>query len=259
MVLNQILEPLLRPLLDSVGPFWTVFIVSITVSTLTTLVYKFTTDQHHLRSLKADLKRYQKKLSAQKNNPEKALKIQKDLMKVNGEYMKHSLRSSLYTFLPIILFFGWLSANLAYAPLLPGEPFTVNVSLPAGVTDAATINLPDGITTTDNLTQKPNERTVSWTLSGDVGHYDASIQIGEEEQFFSFIISDKISYVNPLTTFDSSTYFSSIQLSNQKLLIFENVPLLKSIPWISSFGWFGAYFLFSIIFSTSLRKALNLA
>lgn len=260
MVFNQVLDPLLRPLLNALGPFWTLLIVSIFVSLLTTLVYKYATDQTRLKALKADLKRYQKKLTAaSKDNPEKALKIQKDVMKLNGEYMKHSMKSTLYTFLPIILFFGWLSANLAFAPLLPNQEFTINVTVPQGVTDAATIVLPAGLISSSNLTQDIIDGVVSWRVSGTSGFYDISIQIADEEQFVSLIISDKIEYVTPVHEFKDSTYFSSITISNKKLLLFEGIPLLGSIPWIKTFGWFGAYFLFSIIFSTALRKALNLA
>ncbi len=260
MVLNQILDPVLRPLLDSLGPFWALFVVSIFVSLLTTLVYKYATDQTKLKALKADLKRYQKKLTAaSKDNPEKALKMQKEVMKLNGEYMKQSLKSTLYTFLPIILFFGWLQANLAFAPLLPDMLFDVSATLPEGVEEPVILVLSEGLTSSSNLTQLPVDGTVSWSIKGPEGLHDASIRIAEEEQFFSFIISEKVAYIDPLTEFDDSPYISSIVVGNEKLLLFEGIPLLGSIPWIKTFGWFGAYFLFSIIFSTALRKALKLA
>lgn len=260
MVLNQVLEPLLRPLLDSTGSFWTLLLVSIFVSLLTTLVYKYTTDQNHLKSLKADLKRYQKKISdASKKNPEKALKLQKDVMKLNGEYMKHSMKSTLYTFLPIILFFGWLSANLAFAPLMVDQPFDVTLNLPEGVSEPATLMLVDGLSTQDTLTQNSTSGQVNWSVSGKEGLYDVSIKVADEEQFFQILISSSANYLPPVTEFDESAYFSSIVLGNEKLLLFDGIPLLGSIPWIKTFGWFGAYFLFSIIFSTSLRKALKLA
>jgi uncharacterized membrane protein (DUF106 family) len=260
MVLNTVLEPVLRPLLNALGPFGALLAVSVFVSLLTTLVYKFATDQDTLRSLKADLKRYQKKLTAaSKTNPEKAMKIQKDVMRVNGQYMKHSMKSTLYTFIPIILFFGWLQANLAFAPLLPGELFEVSVTLPEGVNEPATLVLADGLTSPDVLTQNASNGQVNWSIQGPEGIYDSSIIISGEEQFFSFIISENVAYEEPLNTFEDSTYFSSITVGNDKLLLFEGIPLLGSIPWIKTFGWFGAYFLFSIIFSTSLRKLFKLA
>ena len=259
MVLNQILEPILRPLLDSTSPFLALLIVSLFVSLLTTIVYKFATDQDKLRSLKADLKRYQKKMTANKDNPEKALKIQKDVMRVNGEYMKQSLRSTLYTFLPIILFFGWLQANMAFMGLPPGELFEVTVELPEGIDESVTLVLAEGLTSPQNLTKASENSIVSWDIQGDAGIYDSSIQVGEEEHFFSFIISDKVEYIAPVNQVEDSALVSTISVGNEKLLIFEGIPLLGSIPWIKTFGWFGAYFLFSIVFSTVLRRALKLA
>ena len=219
----------------------------------------FATDQDKLRSLKADLKRYQKKMTANKDNPEKALKIQKDVMRVNGEYMKQSLRSTLYTFLPIILFFGWLQANMAFMGLPPGELFEVTVELPEGIDESVTLVLAEGLTSPQNLTKASENSIVSWDIQGDAGIYDSSIQVGEEEHFFSFIISDKVEYIAPVNQVEDSALVSTISVGNEKLLIFEGIPLLGSIPWIKTFGWFGAYFLFSIVFSTVLRRALKLA
>lgn len=257
---NEVLNPLLRPLLDGVGPLLTILIVSIFVSLLTTLVYKFTTDQTKLKSLRADMKRYQKKMKANQDNPEKVMKIQKDMMKLNGELMKQSLRSTLYTFIPILLFFGWMQANLAFAPLLPDEPFQVTLDVLDGVQDQATLILPDGLTTLSNETQSPDVKgMVSWTVSGIEGLYDLKIRVGEEEQIFSVIISQEVLYVNPVHTFDESAYFSTITVSNEKLRMFVDVPVLNKVPVIKNLNWFWTYFLFSMIFSMSLRKALKIA
>lgn len=259
VVFNQILDPLLHPLLDATGPFWTLFSVSLFVSLLTTLVYKFTTDQTRLKQLKADMRRYQKKLSANKNNPEKALKIQKDMMKLNGELMRQSLKSTLYTFLPILLFFGWMQANLAFAPLLPNESFNVTVSFNEGVVDKALLVLPDELSSNSSLSQVPLKGVISWQIIGPSGLYDASIQIGDEEHFFSILISDAIEYVDPVNQVKDSSYIDTITLSNDKLRVFLTVPGLNSLPWIKNLNWFWAYFLFSIIFSMTLRKVLKIA
>ena len=261
MAFSNLLDPILNPLL-ALGSFWTILIISIFVAVFTTVIYKYTTDQTKLKKIKAELKEQQNKAKeytkAGKND--KAMKLQKDMMKLNGQYMKASMKSTLYTFLPLIIFFGWLGAHLAFAPLMPMADFTVTAIPETGTVGTYILNLPTELTSEGNLVQTVSTQ-VNWTIKGPAGDYDLSISNPEtgDEQFFSIKITEEPFYVNPLNTYKDSTVFDKIIVSNEKLLIFEGIPLLGSIPWVKTFGWFGAYFLFSIIFSTSLRKIMKLA
>jgi uncharacterized membrane protein (DUF106 family) len=213
--------------------------------------------------VKAELKRLQEKSKqhTKEGNSAKAMKLQKEMMKLNGQYMKASMKSTLYTFLPLIIFFGWLGAHLAFAPLVPGVPFSVNVTPTTGLTGEFTLEVPQGFSIIGNAT-KPVSQMVSWSVvANTTGSSGLTIRHSPsgEEQFVPVIISNGYDYEEPLHKIDSSQAFSTILLGNEKLLIFKGIPLLGSIPWIKNWGWFGAYFLFSIVFSTALRKAMKLA
>lgn len=253
------LDPILRPLL-TLGPLITILIISLIISLITTFIYKYATNQTKLHTLKADMKRYQKKAIAAKAEPEKAMKLQKEMMKLNGEYMRSSMKSMLYTFLPILLFFGWLGANLAFTPLMPGVPFTVQANFNPGVSGSAELVLPSGFSSSDVLIKNVSDSTVLWTnISGPLGEYDLSVKHSSgEEQFFNILITDKQKYVAPEHVLDSDV-FKSITVGNKKLYIFRSIPGLGSLPVFKNLNWFWTYFLFSIIFSTSLRKILKLA
>lgn len=258
--MSNILDPVLNFLLP-LGPFWVILIISLFISVLTTIVYKYTTDQEKLKRLKADLKRYQKKAAALKSEPEKAVKVQKDMMKLNGQYMKSSLKSTLYTFLPIIIFFGWLAAHFAFMPLLPDTAFNVSVTVQEGVSGNMTLVLPSGITIDDVLVKEINGTVVYWEgIKGSLGPHEFSVVHSDgDETFFSVLISDEYIYEDPLIKVDDSPIFKSILLGNEKLKVFEDVQPFKSIPWVKNWGWIGAYLVFSLLFSTSLRKILKLA
>ena len=43
-----------------------------------------------------------------KDNPEKMTQVNKQLMEKNLTYMKHSMKPMLFTFIPIIVIFGWM-------------------------------------------------------------------------------------------------------------------------------------------------------
>ncbi len=262
MAFANLLDPILNPLL-SLGPFWAIFIISIFVSLFTVITYKYTTNQEHLHKVKAELKRLQEKSKqhTKEGKNEKALKLQKDMMKLNGQYMKASMKSTLYTFLPLIIFFGWLGAHLAFAPLMPVVPFAINVTTPDGVQGNYSLQPGQNLMLLSNATLSANKE-LSWMLKANAtGETSVTIhhEPSGEEQLVSLIISNTSEYIEPLHKVDSSTAFSTIHVGNKKLLIFKGIPILKSFPWIKNWGWFGAYFLFSIIFSTGLRKAMKLA
>ncbi len=261
MFLDTILNPVLNPLL-SLGSFWTILIVSLFISLLTTVIYKYATDQPALRSLKADMKRKQKKMSALKDQPKKAMKIQKEVMKLNGQYMKASFKSMLYTFLPILIFFGWLGANLAFMPLLPGVDFNLTADFESTVDGLVTVNLPEGLFLSDNLSKTISDSSATWTgISGPEGTYDLSVfhENSGEEQFISVLITNEQAYVEPTHVFSDSDTFSKIIVSHEKLLIFKGILVFKDIPFVKNANWFWSYFIFSMLFSTSLRKAFKLA
>jgi len=84
------------------------FIISFILTALITLAYKYLTNQTKMKELKAEMKETQKKMKDMKDEPGKMMSMQKDAMKKNMEYMKHSMKPMLFTFVPIIIIFGWL-------------------------------------------------------------------------------------------------------------------------------------------------------
>ncbi len=261
-MLNNLLDPILNPLLV-LGSFWTVVIISLIVSVFTVVVYKYTTDQTHLRKLKADLKRHQKQATElQKTNPDKAMKLQKKMMKLNGTYMKASFKSTLYTFIPLLIFFGWLGSSLAFVPILPGTNFNVSVELTQPMNGTFILSIPSNVSAAVTSLSVVNASVLNFTnlsASGE-GIYEFSIKdnSSNEEQFFTVLVS-KYLYSNPTIVVDNSPIFKSIIIPLKPLKVFDNIFLLKDLPWIKTFGWLGSYILFSLLFSTLLRKWMKLA
>jgi len=102
-----ILNPIFGPVMNLPDPYG-LLIICFLMSALITLIYKYTTDQKKMRALKDELKEIQQKIKDMKDEPKKAMKLQKEMMSKNMEYMKHSMKPTLYTFIPIIFIFGWL-------------------------------------------------------------------------------------------------------------------------------------------------------
>ncbi len=125
MVLENMFDWLFSPLLkfgDGIG----VIIISAILTLVITLFYKIFTNQELMKSLKAELKSMQKEMKTLKDNPDKFMKVQKEAMQKNLQYMKHSMKPTLITFIPLILIFGWLRLRFAEA----GDIITWGFNIP---------------------------------------------------------------------------------------------------------------------------------
>ena len=117
------------------------------------------------------MKELQKEMKELKKEPEKAMQVQKQVMQTNMRYMKQSFRSMFYTFIPIILIFGWMNANLAYEPILPGQEFTTTVILDEDFQGSVELSVPEGITINGDAKKEVEDGIAKWVLSADEGEY----------------------------------------------------------------------------------------
>ncbi|MFW6383465.1 MAG: EMC3/TMCO1 family protein [Nanoarchaeota archaeon] len=264
-MVSGLLDPILSPILY-LDPLLSIILVSLIISLGITFAHRKITDQKKMKELKGEIKKHQENMKSLKDKPDELMKEQKKAMEVNMTYMKNSLKPMLFTFLPIILVFGWLHANMAYFPLVEDEPFNATIYFEETVEGSITldnghINLVSG-----ERTQQINDNKAEWVLSGTKGEYSITYILNGSEFSQDIIIVDSKSerkYAPPELT-ESNTPelkdlpIEKVVLSNERITPLQNVPLIGSIPWIGNFGWLGTYILFSIIFSLSLRKLLNI-
>jgi|SRR3989344_8286932 len=92
----------------NINPLTGMIVISFFLTLIVTLVYKWTTDQAMMKSLKDELKQHQKEMKDHKGDPKKMMEIQGRAMEKNMKYFMHSLKPMIITFIPLILVFGWL-------------------------------------------------------------------------------------------------------------------------------------------------------
>ncbi|MBN2052199.1 DUF106 domain-containing protein [Candidatus Woesearchaeota archaeon] len=232
--------------------FWAILIISFVLTLLITLVYKFTTDQKKMKNLKEEMKEYQKKIKTlSKQDPQKAMKIQQEAMKHNMDYMKSSFKSTLYTFIPIIIIFGWLNSHMAYYPLQPDQPFSVTAYFAQGHAPAASISSIPELDIIGNITQPIIDGKAVWQLKGAAGEYKLVIKYNNEEYDKPLIISSERIYEQP-----------ELRIANSKLQkILVGNEKIYPLGYVNFFGWrpnwLWAYIIFSVLFSIGLRKMLK--
>ena len=79
MALNNILDPIFSPILNF-PPLIGIIVMSFVVTVIITLIYKLVTDQEVMKTLKGDMKHFQKEMKKLKDNPKKMMEVQKKAM-----------------------------------------------------------------------------------------------------------------------------------------------------------------------------------
>ena len=205
------------------------------------------TNQQEMKRLKDEQKDYQKRIKALRDQPTEAMKLQKEAMKKNMDYMKHSMKATLITFLPIILIFGWMNAHLGAEPIFPGETQSVTADFEKGVGGKAVLIPPAGTEVIGDA-EKEISSDVTWQLKSTKGEHLLKVKTGETEQTKNVLITKDVEYTEAIETYDHSD-IKSITINYNKLRPLGDQSLLGWQP-----GWLGLYIIFSIVFSIGLRK-----
>ena len=246
MVLNSILDPIFSPIL-ALPTLLAVIILSFIISLIITVVYKYTTDQNLMKQLKDEMKSFQKQVKELRSHPEEAMKVQKKAMQTNMKYMMHSMKSTLYSFIPIILIFGWMNANLAYEPIMPGQDFTTKVIFGENIEGEVEISIPEGISINGESKKTIESSEAVWYLNGERGEYLIEYIFNGKKYGKEILISEK-RYKDPVEKVNDGTV-ESITIGNQKNI------LLNLFGW--KMGWLITYIIFAILFSILIRKFMK--
>ncbi|MBW2963287.1 DUF106 domain-containing protein [Candidatus Woesearchaeota archaeon] len=250
-IFSGLLDPVLNPILV-LGPFWAILILSLIISLAITLVYKFATNQKKMKELKDEMKANQKKMKEMKNEPQKLMAMQKEAMKKNMEYMKHSFKATFITLIPILIIFGWMQAHLAYQPIMPGDEFSVTTIFNEDIEGEVEIVVPEEIEVLGETKQEANSE-VAWKLKAlEEGDYFIDFKNEGKVVSKEVIVSKSLKYAEPIEDKWKKT-FGVIQIDYNKL-----TPLGKFSIFGWQPGWLAWYIVFSVVFSMSLRKILRI-
>lgn len=249
MAFSEFLNPIFSPLLNY-NPLFGIFVISLIISILITVAYKYLTNQKLMKEMKEKIKLHQKNMKEHRNDKQKMMQIQKEAMEVNMQYMMHSFKPTLITFLPLILIFGWLNANLAFDPIQPGQEFSSTIYFQEGAYGNVSIVLPDGITFSDDRAlQAVNNNAARWNLKGEAGEYVLEYTFNDVSYTKDVLITNQQKYA-PVSKTLKDDVVKQITIDNPKLKALD-LGFMK-------LGWLGTYILFSLVLSIVLRKAFKI-
>ena len=97
-----------EPRVFGMVPLHAIGLLSIILSLIVTLIYKFFTDQVLMKELKKELKGHQKQMKAVRGDTSKMSALSKKSMETNMRYMRQTMKPMLITILPFLLIFQYL-------------------------------------------------------------------------------------------------------------------------------------------------------
>jgi len=249
--LDTIFNPWLGQALK-LQPFWAILVISAFITILVTVVYKYTTNQREMKQIKGDLKKYQKEMRETKDT-KKLMIIQKKALDLNMTYMKSSFKSTLYTFIPIIIIFAWLNMHIAYQPILPNTEFTITAAFGEGARGNISIDSTPELTFVNNATQEIVDNKAVWKLKGDAGEYKTTFTYNNEAPYDHTVLITSDKTYDPPVKIIKDSKLKTITNDNKVIHPFgDNFNLFGWYP-----GWLATYIVLSIGLSALFRKLLD--
>lgn len=231
--------------------FWAILVISAFITILVTVVYKYTTNQREMKQIKGDLKKYQKEMRETKDT-KKLMIIQKKALDLNMTYMKSSFKSTLYTFIPIIIIFAWLNMHIAFEPIMPNTEFTITAQFGEGAKGNITLAATPELQMINGATQEIVDSKAIWKLKGDAGEHKLTFDYNTEEYTHSVLITSEDTYTVPQKVIKDSKLKSIINGNKAVRPFGDNFNLFGWHP-----GWLATYIILSIGLSTLCRKLLD--
>lgn len=234
------------PLLN-LPDLWAILLVSVVLSFVTTLIYKYATNQDLMKRLKNEMNELKKEMKELKHDPQAAMAVNKKMMETNTKYMTQSMKPMIFTFLPIILIFGWLSAHFSYAELHTGQEFTVD-ALAEDFQGMVEIQAPEGIELTSAAKKNLTNSKATFTLKAQKeGEHYLQIKAGDSNYDVPAVVGK-----DP----EEKTYTFKKPPVKSVTIGYEKNIVMNLFGW--KLGWLGTYIIFSIISSMIIRKWMKI-
>lgn len=92
----------------NIDPLFGLFIIALILTLLITIVYKLMTDQNMMKELKEELKGIRKEMKGSSQDPDRIKELNKLSMEKSLKQMKHSMKPTIITMLPLLLAYAWI-------------------------------------------------------------------------------------------------------------------------------------------------------
>ena len=94
-----------------------ILIIYLLVTIFITIISYYVTDRNLMKEIKEKQKRLKEEMKIHKDNPQKMMEINKQMMEDFPKQMKQSMKISVITIIPLLLLFNWLRPTFTQTTL----------------------------------------------------------------------------------------------------------------------------------------------
>jgi uncharacterized membrane protein (DUF106 family) len=205
-IVNAILRPIFDVLLSpfrSLPAIVSLTLVSLLVSVLMLVVFKRTSNQAKLATVKRRIHAGLFEIRLFNDDLRAILRAQGEILRANARYLGLSLAPMIWILPPLVLVMAQLDYHYGYAGLAPGQRAVVSASLKDAAHDArpgATLEAPAGVSVETSALWMPSTHEVAWRIRADrEGDYDLTLSLaGTPAATKSLRVSRAIVRLSPL-------------------------------------------------------------
>ncbi len=249
------------------GPLPTIGIISLIVSVIVTLIYKYTTNQKVLAGIKSEIDNLRKEIKTAKE-PGKMGEINKKLMEKTMEQFQASLKPMIITMIPALIILGWMQSTIAFQQLEPNQEFSITALFEQAAEGEIELISPNALQLLSEPKQKAAEQVI-WKLKGQEGNYELEFKYNNEVYTKDIIITNNWQTAKP--SIQKEQNFLGIKTSSGddypirkdskiKMIKIDYTPV-HPFGTFSLFGWqpgwLATYIILSLVFSMGLRSLLK--
>ena len=248
----------------NMSPWVGMIIVSLLTSLFMLFVFRFTSNQKGIKTVKNRIKAYLLEIRLFKDNLGRSLKAQGGILKQNARYIGYSGKPMLVMIVPLILILVQLNFWFGYEPFKPSEPAILKVKLKEGFLPTETqidLKTPPGVVIESPALRIDEEREVNWRFSTDqAGIHELGITIGGETVLKRINARprklQKISPIKPHNNFLDQLFYP-VEPPISESLPLESITITQPEYRFHLFGlrmhWIIVYFALSIVFGFALK------
>src|SRR3989344_6279229 len=95
-----------------------IIVLSFLVTLFITIITYYMTDRKRMKELRDKQKALRLEIKKYKDNPQKMMELNKQMMEDMPEQLKHSFKPMLVTIVPLLILFSWLKPTFSVTPLV---------------------------------------------------------------------------------------------------------------------------------------------
>lgn len=184
---------------DSI-PIALVIVVSAIIGLLMVVVFRYTSDQKAIRTVKDQLKAHLLAVRLFQDQLPVVLSSYEHILSCTGQYLKLAFKPLVYVILPLILLIVQLDRYLGFVPLKTGQAFLLQVHTtnPDSLNEIS-LQLPPELKTTTPAVHVPTNNEVVWRVMAEKdGNYDVNIAVAGQVFSKQAVVSSGVARVSPV-------------------------------------------------------------